>query len=129
MKWQVLRTKISYEAVPEWLRPEPIQLRQAHPSWIDRIPWPKMRVYLIEHPEIKFDEFAAAYSSSFDIKWDYDPSNVIITTKNNGVESITINPIYEEHLQQLRNWTVQGVFRRKFSDLAEIVDNYAKSEK
>ncbi|PVH97919.1 hypothetical protein DM02DRAFT_657820 [Periconia macrospinosa] len=129
MKWQVLRTKAAYEAVPEWLRPEPIQLKQPHASWIDRIPWPKLRVYLITHPEIKFDEFVAAYSSSFTIDWQYDPKHVIIITNNNDKDSIVINPVYEEHLKQLKNWTVQGIFRRKFPEMAEIVDNHAKSEK
>lgn len=39
MRWQVLRTPASFEAMPEWLRPERAQLERAHPSWIDRIAW------------------------------------------------------------------------------------------
>jgi len=39
MRWQVLRTKASFEAMPEWLRPEQIQLERPHPSWVDRIVW------------------------------------------------------------------------------------------
>ena len=39
MKWQVLRTQASFEAMPEWLRPERAQLERAHPSWIDRVAW------------------------------------------------------------------------------------------
>lgn len=39
MKWQVLRTKASFEAMPMWLRPEPAQLERPHASWIDRIAW------------------------------------------------------------------------------------------
>jgi regulator of replication initiation timing len=39
MKWQVLRTPASFEAMPEWLRPERAQLERAHPYWIDRIAW------------------------------------------------------------------------------------------
>jgi regulator of replication initiation timing len=39
MKWQVLRTPASFDAMPVWLRPEKAQLERAHPSWIDRIAW------------------------------------------------------------------------------------------
>jgi regulator of replication initiation timing len=39
MRWQVLRTPASFDAMPVWLRPEKAQLERAHPSWIDRIPW------------------------------------------------------------------------------------------
>lgn len=147
MKWEVLRTKASFEAMPEWLRPEQVQVERPHASWIDRIPWcvssqwygrggetdisnrPKVRTYLIDHPEVKFDDFASAYSTSFNIKWDYDPSHVIITTTNDERSGILINPIYEEHLRQLKNWTVEGVFRRRFPEMTDIVDSYIKGEK
>ena len=90
---------------------------------------PKIRAYLIDHPEVKFDDFAAAYSTSFNIKWDYDPQNVIITKTDDERAEISINPIYEEHLRQLKNWTVEGVFRRRFEEMTEIIDSYANYEK
>ncbi|KAF2192393.1 hypothetical protein K469DRAFT_716935, partial [Zopfia rhizophila CBS 207.26] len=114
--------------MPEWLRPVPSQLERPHPSWIDRIPWPKVRTYLIDHPEVKFDDFASAYSTSFLIRWDYEPNHVIITTTADDKGGILINPIYEEHIRQLRNWTVEGVFRRKFPAIAELVDSYSQPE-
>lgn len=77
---------------------------------------------------MKFDDFASAYSHSFAIKWDYDPGHVIITTSNDERGGILINPIYEEHLRQLKNWTVHGVFRRKFPEMTEIIDSYANPE-
>lgn len=39
LKWEMLRTPASFEAMPDWLRPEQAQLERPHPSWIDRIPW------------------------------------------------------------------------------------------
>jgi hypothetical protein len=125
MKWLVLRTKSAFEAMPEWLRPEKSQLERPHPSWVDRIPWPKVRTYLIDHPEITLDDFASAYSTSFFIRWQYDPSHVVITTNDNGIQ---INPIYEEHIRQIRNWTVGDVFRRKFPEMSELVDSYSQPE-
>jgi len=97
-------------------------VQKAHPSWIDRVPWPNVRQYLIEHPDIVFDDFAGAYSTSFFIRWDYDPNHVIITTAAADGGGILINPIYEEHIRQLRNWTVGDVFRRKFPELSTLLD-------
>jgi hypothetical protein len=39
-----------------------------------------VRTYLIDHPDVTLDDYASAYSTSFFIRWDYDPNNVIITT-------------------------------------------------
>ncbi|KAF2501338.1 hypothetical protein BU16DRAFT_534024 [Lophium mytilinum] len=128
MKWQVLRNKASYDQMPEWLRPLECQMQVAHPSWMDRIPWPNVRQYLIECPGIAFDDFAGAYSTSFFIRWDYDPNHVIITTSAAEGGGILINPIYEEHIRQLKNWTVGDVFRRRFPELSTLVDVYSQSE-
>jgi len=87
---------------------------------------PKLRVYLIEHPEVRFDDFVSAYSLSFYVKWEYDPKSVVMVTKNDESGSILINPVYEEHLRQLKNWTVAEKFRRKFPKMAEIIDSYLK---
>lgn len=89
---------------------------------------PKVRAYLIDHPDITLDDFASAYSTSFFIRWDYDPSHVIITSREEK-SSILINPIYEEHIRQLHNWNVGDAFRRKFPEMSAIVDTYAKSDK
>ncbi|PSN69816.1 hypothetical protein BS50DRAFT_631785 [Corynespora cassiicola Philippines] len=129
MKWLVLRTKASFDQMPEWLRPERIQLERPHAAWIDRIPWPRLRKYLIEHPEVCFDDFAAAYSSSFTIIWNYDPGHVIMTTSDEERGDILINPVYEEHIRNLSNWTVHGTFRRRFPEMTEIIDSYSKHQK
>lgn len=94
-----------------------------------RVCRPRLRTYLIDHPDISLDDFAAAYSTSFLIRWEYDPSHVIIASASEDKGGILINPIYEEHIRQLRNWAVGDVFRRKFPEMAEIVDSYSQSEK
>lgn len=48
---------------------------------------------------------------------------------NNEHGGILINPIYEEHVRQLKNWTVTGIFRVRFPEMTEIIDSYARSDK
>lgn len=122
LHWQVLQDEQSYAQMPEWLRPEPCQIETEHAAWIDRIPWPAARRYLVSHPELTLDDFAAVYSSSFSIRWNYDPSFVVIQA--GGPEEAYINPIYEEHIRQLKNWNVGDAVRKRFPELAEAIDSH-----
>ncbi|KAK7429089.1 hypothetical protein QQZ08_004304 [Neonectria magnoliae] len=124
LKWMVLLDKQSWDLMPDWLRPVPSQLTTPHSAWIDRIPWPRAREYLIGHPEITLDDFAAPYSSGFKLNWPYDPASVLLaaSVNGNGTAEIAINPVYEEHMRQIRNWTVGEAFRNRFPELSQLID-------
>ncbi|KPM41135.1 hypothetical protein AK830_g5382 [Neonectria ditissima] len=124
LKWMVLLDKQSWDLMPDWLRPVPSQLTTPHSAWIDRIPWPRARDYLIGHPEITLDDFAAPYSSGFKLNWPYDPASVLLaaSVNGNGTAEIAINPVYEEHMRQIRNWTVGEAFRYRFPELSQLID-------
>lgn len=77
------------------------------------------------HPEITLDDWAATYSSSFEVSWPYHQSNVVIAMTNPNDPSMTdftINPVYEEHLRHIHNWTVGDVFRKKFPEISKLID-------
>ncbi|CAK7212825.1 hypothetical protein SCUCBS95973_001592 [Sporothrix curviconia] len=124
LKWMVLLDQPSWDLMPAWLRPTRIQVTTPHAAWIDRIPWPTVRDYLIAHPDITLDHFAAVYSTSFSIRWPYDPTHVLLKAVAPG-EDITINPVYEEHIRHLSNWEVGKAFRDRYPAIAEIIDRDA----
>lgn len=124
LKWMVLLDKPSWDLMPTWLRPTRAQISTPHAAWIDRIPWPNVRNYLISHPEITLDHFAAVYSTSFSIRWPYDPTHVLLKAVAPG-EDITINPVYEEHIRQLSNWEVGKAFRDRYPDIGDLIDQDA----
>lgn len=105
--------------MPVWLRPTHAQLSIPHAAWIDRMPWPGMRDHLIAHPEITLDDLAAVYGSSFYIRWQYDPAHVLMTAEENSKLVVT-NPVFEQHILQLKNWVVGRKFRAKFPVLAQM---------
>jgi hypothetical protein len=121
MHWQIQQDEDSYLMMPEWLRPTDAQISTLHAAWIDRIAWPRVRDYLISHSEITLDEFAKVYSSNFSINWDYDHGSVV-TPGDGSDHNVYLNPVFEDHIRQLKNWTVDEPFRRKFPTLAEIID-------
>lgn len=124
-KWQMQLDRESWQQIAPFLRPIPEQLTTAHPAWIDRIPWPRLRKYLLDRPQITLDDFAAAYSSSFNVEWPYSPSLVItdVTPSREGAcKVLHASPVYEEHMRQIRHWTVRGPFRTKFPEMAALID-------
>ncbi|OAA57619.1 hypothetical protein SPI_07278 [Niveomyces insectorum RCEF 264] len=125
LKWMVLLDKPSWDLLPLWLRPTRDQIRVPHSAWIDRIPWPNVRNYLIAHPEITLDHFASVYSTSFNVRWPYDPEHVIVRTNGSVGENVNINPVYEQHIRQLSNWEVGKPFRDRYPEISDIIDNYA----
>ncbi|PGH28176.1 hypothetical protein AJ80_00066 [Polytolypa hystricis UAMH7299] len=145
LNWLIYRTPETFAQLPGFLRPHPIQLSVRHAAWIDRVPWPEARAYLIEHPEVNFDEFASVYSSWFDISWPYSPSHIVVSKSTSASRiptstlpqhylpapsspvmdhnsGMSLNPVYEQHIRQLKNWTVGEKFRRKLPELARIID-------
>lgn len=84
---------------------------------------PKVRAYLVAHPAITLDHFAVTYSSSFSVTWPYDPSHILTSSSNMpNNNDVTTNPIYEEHIRQLKNWTVAEAFRNHFPEIAALID-------
>lgn len=130
----------------------PLQLRVKHQAWIDRIPWPSARVYLIKHPEVTFDEFVRYYSSSFDVSWPYDDEFVLITPPPKSpttdsafntwfapndrhrrvgappAETPILNPVFEQHLRQLKNWNVSSTFTDRFPELSAAMEEDSRRD-
>lgn len=152
LHWLIYRTKTMYDQMPLGLRPVPLQLQIQHPAWIDRIPWPSARVYLIRNPAISFDDFAASYSTSFDLYWPYGHSHVLISPsqtvsckpeaafndwflpqhllgveKNSSTSDTILNPVFEQHLRELKNWLILDGFRCRFTELSVIIDSDSRS--
>ncbi|KAH7029849.1 uncharacterized protein B0I36DRAFT_270526 [Microdochium trichocladiopsis] len=126
-KWLVCLDARTWENLPAWLRPVSCQLQTPHAGWIDRIPWPRAREWLIRHPDITLDVFAVSYSSCLSILWDHDPEHVLIKVDGRAgdggaPQAVVINPIFEQHLRQLKHWTVGEPFRSRFKELADLIE-------
>jgi hypothetical protein len=83
---------------------------------------PEARSYLIKNPEIQFDDFVVAYSTNFDISWDYDPKHVLTSCDSEHPEDLCISPIFEEHVRKLKNWTVGDVFQKHFPSISNAMN-------
>lgn len=71
------------------------------------------------------------YSSSFDVSWPYSSSLVLISKSPGGgavgpTNGSDINPVFDQHLGRLSNWSVGEAFKRKFPDLSYVIEQDCK---
>lgn len=124
LKWRLLLDEASWNQLPPFMRPTQEQLTTPHAAWIDRIPWPSVRDYLIRNPSIDLDTFASSYSTNFGVSWAYDPRHVLLNGSVSGNEAgyFVINPVFQEHVHDVRNWHVSGSCRAKFPAISACID-------
>ena len=118
MRWQISPSQENYDRLPEWITPRPSQLLTPHPAWIDHLPWPRMRDQMVVHyPNIPFETFFIPYTTTLSLNWPYEPEDTLIGLPDK--EESSINPVFERHLRDLKNWSLGPAFARAFPILAE----------
>ncbi|KAK4038934.1 AP-1-like transcription factor [Parachaetomium inaequale] len=119
MRWQVAPTQENYLRLPAWFRPVRQQAEKEHPAWFDHIPFPKMRERLVsgyEEGGFPFDNFFIPFTSTLSINWPYEDAYVLLASPTG--DELMINPVFEQHLAVLANWTLGPAFERAFPGLA-----------
>lgn len=122
MRWQVEPTQENYDRLLPFARPVPLQLTVPHPAWMDHVPFPLMRDLMIRNLEkYNLDEFFVPYANTLSVNWPYSDSYVLLQTPGTKTDSsepeITINPVFDQHVRNLDNWTVGEEFKRCFPEL------------
>lgn len=134
MRWQIAPSKETYDALPDHLKPvtSPQALIIPHPAWLHNLPWPSMRSTIIRSPEkYPFEEFFIPFTSGLSVNWAYEPQDCLIMvdesmTKhqggpfpglNRGLEVLQINPVFERHLREIKNWSLGPEFQKRFPEL------------
>lgn len=76
-----------------------------------------MRVRLITGSPVNFEEFFIPFTSTLSLNWSYAVGNVLSEEDDSGM--VRINPAFETHLRDLRNWTLGSRFRDTFPTLVD----------
>jgi hypothetical protein len=94
------------------------QTEKDHPAWFDHIPFPRMREALVdewEPGEFPFDNFFIPFTSTLSVNWPYEDTYVLLASPTG--EELMINPVFEQHMGVLGNWTLGPAFERAFPAL------------
>ncbi|KAL2160228.1 hypothetical protein VTH06DRAFT_1401 [Thermothelomyces fergusii] len=119
MRWQVSPTQENYLRLPAWFRPVRQQTEKAHPAWFDHIPFPRMRERLVsgyEDGACPFDHFFIPFTSTLSLNWPYEDAYVLLASPTG--DELMINPVFEQHMRKLENWTLGDAFDRAFPGLS-----------
>jgi hypothetical protein len=63
-----------------------------------------------------FDNFFIPFTSTLSVNWPYEDAYVLLASPAGN--ELMINPVFEQHLSQLSNWTLGEAFDRAFPELA-----------
>lgn len=119
MRWQIEPSQDNYDRLPDFVRPLPSQLYNAHPAWVDHLPFPAMRDKLIRDfspPDVfPFGNFFIPFTTTLSLNWPYEDTDALLQAPES--DELMINPVFERHLRRRENWTLGDAFARAFPSL------------
>lgn len=119
MRWQIFPTQENYDRMPEWLTPRPTQLLQAHPAWMDYVPWPRMRDRLVtSHQDYPFEIWFIPFTRGLSVNWPYEATDCLLSTGDS--DELLINPVFERHMRNLSNWSLGPLFAESYPNLVDV---------
>lgn len=123
MRWQISPTQENFDRLPDWMKPSEDQINTPHPAWIDHVPFPAMRDALVQNynpDSYHFHTFFIPFTRTLRLSWPYDPNLTLLTTQEgNRPPETAINPVFETHLRDLKNWKLGEAFAKTFPALAD----------
>lgn len=116
MRWQIHPSADNYDRLPDFVRPSAAQLCNAHPAWVDHLPFPLMRERLIRNyapPDVfPFENFFVPFTTTLSLNWPYEDTDTLLQSPD--TDELMINPVFERHLRRFENWTIGDAFARAF---------------
>lgn len=84
---------------------------------------PHIRDCLIQDQGITFEEYAHAYTLTFEINWPYKDETVLLNlpSSQDSVSIYRLNPAFEQHIRDLNNWTVGSRYGQIFPQFRDAV--------
>ncbi|KAJ5573517.1 uncharacterized protein N7459_007944 [Penicillium hispanicum] len=120
-RWILSPSPRTYEKLPAFLQPVQDQLRTRHPLVLDFIPWPKMRVNLIQRWHIyepDRDGLFGMFWCCIKIRW---PWGEKILERNEDNE-LAIKPAFYEIFMREEGWGLTPEFISRYPDLVAGMD-------
>lgn len=60
----------------------------------------------------EFEDFRSIHNRTVSVNWPYPLADILVYDSNN---EISLNPLFEEHIRNLDNWSVGPELTQKFS--------------
>jgi hypothetical protein len=121
LRWRICRTPETYIAMPDFMRPNEVQLNVPHPIWTDTLVWPEARTRIIRDFDMtKFPEFREDLNMSVCVGWARPAAEAICQGPTQGEHYLSVD--FVKHLSDLRNWTLSREMVQKWPILDGAVN-------
>jgi hypothetical protein len=81
---------------------------------------PVLREKLVRsYGDYPYADFFIPCAAEMCVNWPYNPADCLLRV--GGRESDIINPVFEEHIRNLDNWTLGSEFGKRFPELMDAV--------
>ena len=80
---------------------------------------------MITAPDIyTFDAYSRIHGGTLSVNWPHNPAEVLITQDDcrqgmGGKKQVIINPNFEQHIRDLRNWSIDAKVAETMPELYE----------
>jgi hypothetical protein len=120
-RWFLRPSPETYERLPTFLRPVQGQMEVEHPLVLDFIPWPRLRLNMIQRWHIycnNADELFGMFAACIKIRW---PWGEDILERDDKNELCIKKRFYDTFMNQ-SGWGLTSDFIRRYPDLVEGMD-------
>jgi hypothetical protein len=120
MRWMIIPSPETYNAIPEWLRPSPNQLFMPHISIVDFVVWPAFRELAVQVPAMQERMWwLIDMSMNIECDWSYTTWEALYKIKRTGQADLC--DAARHVVRDLANWSVRPSFRGYVSNADSYV--------
>ncbi|KAJ9624514.1 hypothetical protein H2203_005249 [Taxawa tesnikishii (nom. ined.)] len=120
MTRSLLLTEQTFAALPGWAKPTPLQQYVPHPAWIDFIPFPQLRDFFINHPDLATSpKWLPLLYQTFQCGWNFPIHDCICM--DGTTRHTYLNPYFERHISEGSSFSVGGVLQQYIPQLGNLV--------
>lgn len=115
-RWRIIPTRENFARVPHFLRPTAEQISQPHPARIDTIPWPNLRLALMnEHSESQLDETLELLACCLKLRWPWGKE--FLRMRDDGSRELVDE--FLKMVMSLEGWGITREFAVAYPHLVE----------
>ncbi|KAH8757297.1 hypothetical protein F5883DRAFT_568539 [Diaporthe sp. PMI_573] len=115
-RWRIIPTRENFANIPHFLRPTAEQISQPHPARVDMVPWPSLRLALMnQHSDSQLDETLELLACCLKLRWPWGKE--FLRMRDDGSRQLVDE--FLKTLMSLDGWGITREFAVVYPQLIE----------
>ncbi|KAL6230143.1 hypothetical protein BDW75DRAFT_223414 [Aspergillus navahoensis] len=118
-KWRISPSPRAFAKIPTCMKPVLGQLRKTHPSCLDQIIWPKLRLNIMQLcPKDRLVDVMSLLSCCLKVRWKWG-ENILERDEN---DELQIRPSFFDTFMTAEGWGITSEFIDTHPELVDGID-------